>query len=218
MKKITVHTSLMILITYLAAQFVPIFIALMAPKNLRAEFSIYGSLICFALGAIIMLLLNRKSTIRNSLTLQESIPVSKVIIWGIAGFFLAIFAQQVAMMIEVNLFNFSTNSQNTIGILTIIRKYPLYLVATSIFGPIMEEFVFRKVIFGFFYDLTGAIGAAVISSLLFAFIHMDGHILLYSAMGFVFCYLYTKTKNIATPMIAHILMNSTAVLASLFFN
>lgn len=210
------HTSIMILLTYLAAQVFPIFAVLLAPTNLKVEFSIYGSLICFALGAVVMLLLNRKSTIRNSLTLQESVSIPKVIGWGVIGFFLAILIQQVATIIEVMLFNFPLGSENTAQILTIIHRYPLYLIATIIFGPIMEEFVFRKVIFGFFYDLTGVVGAAVISSLIFAFVHMDGHILLYSSMGFVFCFLYTKTKNIATSMIAHILMNSIPILISFF--
>ncbi|CAD5902796.1 CAAX amino terminal protease family protein [Carnobacterium maltaromaticum] len=214
--KLTIkHTSITILFTYLLAQLLPVLLAQIAPKQLKIEFVVYGTLLFFALGTLIMIQLNRKSTIRNSITLQKSLSLKQVITWGIIGVFAAIIMQQLAQFIEVHLFQQTIASQNSAEIFAIINKYPLFLLTTVLFGPIMEEFVFRKVIFGFFFDLTGAVGAAVISSLLFAFVHMDGHFLVYSTMGLVFCFLYTKTKNIATPIIAHVLMNTIAVILSL---
>lgn len=214
--KLTIkHTSIAILFTYLLAQLLPVLLAQIAPKQLKIEFVVYGTLLFFALGTLIMIQLNRKSTIRNSITLQKSLSLKQVITWGIIGVFAAIIMQQLAQFIEVHLFQQTIASQNSAEIFAIINKYPLFLLTTVLFGPIMEEFVFRKVIFGFFFDLNGAVGAAVISSLLFAFVHMDGHFLVYSTMGLVFCFLYTKTKNIATPIIAHVLMNTIAVILSL---
>lgn len=214
--KLTIkHTSIATLFTYLLAQLLPVLLAQIAPKQLKIEFVVYGTLLFFALGTLIMIQLNRKSTIRNSITLQKSLSLKQVITWGIIGVFAAIIMQQLAQFIEVHLFQQTIASQNSAEIFAIINKYPLFLLTTVLFGPIMEEFVFRKVIFGFFFDLTGAVGAAVISSLLFAFVHMDGHFLVYSTMGLVFCFLYTKTKNIATPIIAHVLMNTIAVILSL---
>ncbi|CAD5900241.1 CPBP family intramembrane glutamic endopeptidase [Carnobacterium maltaromaticum] len=214
--KLTIkHTSITILFTYLLAQLLPVLLAQIAPKQLKIEFVVYGTLLFFALGTLIMIQLNRKSTIRNSITLQKSLSLKQVITWGIIGVFAAIIMQQLAQFIEVHLFQQTIASQNSAEIFAIINKYPLFLLTTVLFGPIMEEFVFRKVIFGFFFDLSGAVGAAVISSLLFAFVHMDGHFLVYSTMGLVFCFLYTKTKNIATPIIAHVLMNTIAVILSL---
>ncbi len=128
---------------------------------------------------------------------------------------MAFAAQIIANLIETLLLGLPVDSANTQNILLIVSKYPFYLIIVSIMAPIMEEFIFRKVIFGFFYDLTGGVGAAVISSLLFAFMHQDSHILLYSSMGFVFSYLYIKTKNIATPIIAHVLMNTAVVALNL---
>lgn len=214
--KLTIkHTSIAILFTYLLAQLLPVLLAQIAPKQLKIEFVVYGTLLFFALGTLIMIQLNRKSTIRNSITLQKSLSLKQVITWGIIGVFAAIIMQQLAQFIEVHLFQQTIASQNSAEIFAIINKYPLFLLTTVLFGPIMEEFVFRKVIFGFFFDLSGAVGAAVISSLLFAFVHMDGHFLVYSTMGLGFCFLYTKTKNIATPIIAHVLMNTIAVILSL---
>lgn len=216
MKKITSHTSILIISFYLLAQFLPVFIISAAPKNLQTEASIYGTIACFTLGAIAMLLLNRRSNIRNSLTLSPSLPIKSILYWGlIVGIPLVLLAQYGANIIEILLLGLPVDSANTQSILVIVESYPTYLIIVSIMGPIMEEFVFRKVIFGFLYDLTGGIGAAVISSLIFAFMHFDGHILLYSAMSFVFCFLYSKTKNIATPIITHVTMNTLVMLVSL---
>lgn len=214
LKKITHHTSVSIIIFYLIAQFLPAVILAAAPKSLQTEAYIYGTLFSFSLGAIAMLLLNRKSTIRNSLTSAPSLPKKRVLYWGIAGIPLVILVQYLANLIEIFMLDLPLNSANTQSILVIVESYPIYMIIVSIMGPIMEEFVFRKVIFGFLYDLTGGIGAAVISSLIFAFMHFDGHILLYSAMSFVFCFLYTKTKNIAAPIITHVTMNTLVMLVN----
>lgn len=214
LKKISSHTSVLMIVFYLIAQFLPVLILTLAPDNLQTEAAIYGTIFSFSLGAIAMILLNRKSTIRNSLVLNPSLPRKKVIYWGIIGIPLVLLVQYLANLIEILVLGLPIASENTQNILVIVDKYPIYLVIVSVLGPIMEEFVFRKVIFGFLYDLTGGIGAAVISSLIFAFMHFDGHILLYSSMAFVFSFLYSKTKNIAAPMITHIAMNTLVMLVN----
>ncbi|ALV22689.1 CPBP family intramembrane glutamic endopeptidase [Carnobacterium antarcticum] len=216
MKKALSHTAIVMTLVYILAQFLPVLIIVLAPQSYQTEALIYGNIFSFTAGAFVMLLLNRKSNIRNSITLSPSAPRSTVILWGILGIFMALAAQYAATLIEIFLLGLPMGSENTQQILLSIDKYPLYLIIVSIMAPIMEEFVFRKVIFGFFYDITGGVGAAVISSLLFAFMHFDSHILLYSTIGFVFSYLYVKTKNIATPIIAHVLMNTVVVLLNLF--
>jgi membrane protease YdiL (CAAX protease family) len=215
MKKKLKQTPISIILTYIVAQFLPVIILAVAPRDYQTEALIYGTIFSFTAGALVMLVLNRRSSIRNSLTLSSSAPIKEVILWGLIGTLMAFASQLVATLIESQLLGLQMESANTQTILLTVSKYPYYLIIVSIMAPIMEEFVFRKVIFGFFYDLTGVVGAAVISSLLFAFIHADSHILLYSSMGFVFSYLYVKTKNIAAPMIAHILMNTSVVLLNL---
>ncbi|WP_414839620.1 lysostaphin resistance A-like protein [Carnobacterium sp. TMP28] len=216
MKKRMKQTSISIILTYIAAQFLPALILAVAPRTYQTEALIYGSIFSFTTGALVMLVLNRKSTIKNSLTLSPSAPWKEVLMWGLIGTLMAFASQFIATLIESQILGLTMESANTQNLLATINKYPYYLIIVSIMAPIMEEFVFRKVIFGFFYDLTGVVGAAVISSLLFAFIHADSHILLYSSMGFVFSYLYVKTKNIAAPIIAHVLMNTSVVLLNLF--
>src|SRR5699024_1508151 len=148
---------------------------------------------------------------KTSVELEGKSNVASVIGWGIAGLFISLFAQQLAFYLEAFLFGGTNESANTQNLMAVTQAYPIFLLTIGIAGPIMEEYIFRKVLFGSLIDYTGGIGAAVISSLFFAFIHMDGHLLVYSSMGFVFCYVYYKTKNIAAPMIAHCLMNTAAI-------
>jgi membrane protease YdiL (CAAX protease family) len=138
--------------------------------------------------------------------------VSESVIWAIVGIFLALFAQYAAAIIE-NLLGVEMGSENTKEILTIIEAFPLAIIVTSIIGPILEEIVFRKIIFGSLHNRYNFFISALISSVIFAAAHMEfQHILLYSAMGFTFAFLYVKTKSIFVPIFAHVAMNTLVVL------
>ncbi|MGJ7923206.1 lysostaphin resistance A-like protein [Neobacillus sp. LXY-4] len=141
---------------------------------------------------------------------QASISLS--IFWAISGVFLALFAQQVAANIEAML-GIKIGSDNTQQILTVIESFPVIILISSIIGPILEEIVFRKIIFGALYQRLNFFLSALISSVIFSLAHMEPeHTLLYSAMGFTFAYLYVKTKRIIVPIFAHVSMNTLVVL------
>jgi len=209
------YPSILIILTYVIAQFLPVLFILFAPEEMAIDANVYGSMLSFAAGAIVMLIINHRHNFHTSMDRAASVSIGRIVLWGIIGMFMAIFAQNIANWIEVRFLNQTMESANTQALVEIVQNYPLFLILTSIAGPIMEEFVFRKVLFGVLMDYIGVIGGAVVSALLFAFIHFDGHILLYSSMAFVFCYLYYRTKSIWTPILAHALMNTLAVLANI---
>nr|WP_269448743.1 CPBP family intramembrane glutamic endopeptidase [Metabacillus kandeliae] len=139
-------------------------------------------------------------------------------VWAIAGVFLALFSQSIAASIETYVFHIKPGSENTKTILEFISYTPLLVIVVAIVGPILEEIVFRKVIFGSIYKKTNFFIAALISSLVFALVHLEPvHLLLYSAMGFTFAFLYVKTKRIIVSIIAHMAMNSLVVLMNFGF-
>jgi uncharacterized protein len=139
-----------------------------------------------------------------------SIPVS--IFWGIAGIFLGLIAQSVAGSIE-SMMGIKPNSENTQQILNIIETFPIVVLISSIFGPILEEIVFRKIIFGSLHKRLNFFLAALISSVIFALAHLElNHILIYSAIGFTFAFLYVKTNRIIVPIIAHVTMNTLVLI------
>jgi uncharacterized protein len=149
---------------------------------------------------------------RDRSSLQESVS------WALIGVFLALAVQIIAVNIEIHLFGIEPGSENTRHIIEMVKVIPLLVIVTSIFGPVLEEIIFRKIIFGTLYQKTNFWIAGLISSVAFAIVHMEPeHILLYSAMGFTFAFLYVKTKRILVPIFAHVAMNTFVVLIQTLF-
>ncbi|MBS2967482.1 CPBP family intramembrane metalloprotease [Metabacillus sp. KIGAM252] len=169
------------------------------------------NIISFSVGLTVVLLLLRKDRGDFDLRGTPASP-SSAAGWAIGGIFLAFLAQIIAANIEIQLFGIKPGSENTQRIMDIVKVTPLMIFVVSIAGPILEEIVFRKIIFGTIYKRTNFVLAALISSVIFAVVHQDpAHILLYSAMGFTFAFLYVKTKRIIVPIIAHLSMNTLVV-------
>lgn len=179
----------------------------------------YWTIFSFALALIIILFLLRKERRDERDLGGEPSSIAVSIGWAIGGFFLAIFAQGLAANIEVYLFDVEAGSENTQMIVEIIEASPFVILATSIFGPILEEIIFRKIIFGSIYKKTNFLIAGLISSLLFSLLHGEPeHLLLYAAMGFTFAFLYVKTKRIIVPIFAHVAMNTMVIIVQVVFS
>ncbi|RSL30673.1 CPBP family intramembrane metalloprotease [Salibacterium salarium] len=133
--------------------------------------------------------------------------------WAIFGVFMAFIAQYIAILIETYAFGIDPGSQNTEDILDIVKSVPIFAVIVAVIGPILEEIVFRKVIFGAFYKRFNFVISALLSALIFSVVHFDfTHVLIYTAVGFTFSFLYVKTGRIIVPIVAHVAMNSYAVI------
>lgn len=212
-KKAASHMIILFLMVQLLSGVIPIFL----PDTLDTIAFLMPSMVLFSLGAIGMFIIEKRRNMQFEFEQSFTSNKSAILIWGLAGVFIALIVQSIASIIEVNFLGSPLESENTRLLIELVRTYPLFILLIGIAGPIMEEFVFRKALFGLMYTKLGGIGAAVISSLLFAFIHFDGLLLVYSSMGLVFSWLYFKTKNIWTPIIAHCLMNTVVVLVNLNF-
>lgn len=214
-----------IIITYLAMQLsanigVPLFEyigeAFGAPiDGLRLKAFAYWNIFSFCLALLIVLFFLRHDMRENTdLRNQASLPLS--IFWSIFGIFLALFAQGIAVMIEQQL-GIKSESGNTQAILSIIKQVPLMIIVSSIIGPILEEIIFRKIIFGSLYKRFNFVISALISSVIFGLAHMEPvHLLLYSAMGFTFAFLYVQTKRILVPIFAHVTMNTLVAVIQIY--
>ncbi|GHH99723.1 CPBP family intramembrane glutamic endopeptidase [Neobacillus kokaensis] len=169
-------------------------------------------IISFTIALIIILLILRKERHAPGLRGNKKSSAGHSVMWAFIGFFLALFSQYVAAMIEY-LLGITPGSENTQQILKIIELFPMAMIVTSIIGPILEEIVFRKIIFGSLYRRFNFFISALISSLVFAAAHMDfQHIIIYTAMGLTFAFLYVKTNRIIVPIFAHVTMNTMVVL------
>lgn len=88
-----------------------------------------------------------------------------------------------------------------------------YLTISSVLcAPIIEELVFRGVLFNRLKIRIGIIPAILLSSVLFGIGHDFGGIISATLFGICMCILYLETDNILIPMSIHFLNNLIAVI------
>ena len=115
----------------------------------------------------------------------------------------------------VTMFTTTEISQNQETIVSLLGEAPIYTFILTVFtAPILEELVFRlsfrkmfahtNLLYIFFSGLFFG-GMHVISS--FTNITDLLFIIPYSIPGFIFAYIYTKSKNICVPMSLHFIHN-----------
>lgn len=187
-----------------------------SPQEMQSVAVPYWLVISFTATLLIILYLLRKEFDAKADVRNAASPASSIA-WAFAGIFLALFAQGLAANIETML-GIETGSENTQQIIGIIEQFPIVILISSIIGPILEEIVFRKIIFGGLRKRFNFFLSALISSVIFALAHFEPeHVILYSAMGFTFAFLYVRTKRIIVPIFAHVAMNTFVVLVQSVF-
>lgn len=170
------------------------------------------------LAALLIILILLKEEIQNRHLNSDRVSRGNAVKWALLGILLAYAAQIAAANIELYLFGIEPGSENTQTLIELSKAAPIVILVICIIGPILEEIIFRKIIFGSLYKRTNFVVAALISSFVFAVVHQEfSHILIYASMGLTFAYLYVKTNRIIVPIIAHISMNSIAVILNLAF-
>ncbi|WP_053361406.1 CPBP family intramembrane glutamic endopeptidase [Bacillus sp. FJAT-27251] len=213
-----------ILIAYIAMQLssfigVPLFVFIgtmmgMELNEMQLLAVPYWLVFSFSLTLVIVILLLRREPQAD---LRDAAGPFRSVMWGVFGIFLALFAQSMAASIE-NMLGIEMGSDNTEQIIRLIEQFPIIILVSSVLGPILEEIVFRKVIFGSLHKRFGFFLSALTSSVIFALAHFEPeHVILYSAMGFTFAFLYVKTKRIIVPIFAHVAMNTLVVLVQSVF-
>ncbi|NMA91395.1 MAG: CPBP family intramembrane metalloprotease [Amphibacillus sp.] len=207
-----------IIFTYLFAQLSPVLVAkLLLPFDLDADshnqIIMNWQVFIFLVAVFVsILLLNKKDQISD----QSRSSDTMTFVWIVIGFFMALFGQALGNLLYMLIFGSVEQSQNTAQIMEIARAYPIFIIIVAIVGPILEEIIFRKIIFGELYKRSNFWIAGVISGLIFAVIHNDfTHIHHYFIMAFVFAFVYVKSKRIIVPIMAHVLMNTFVVIVQL---
>ncbi|HGF7957984.1 TPA: lysostaphin resistance A-like protein [Enterococcus faecium] len=193
----------------------PLILASIALVKSTSEL-ITATAVMYILGAVVLAIFYFKQ--REPLAIESAVKKAsapKIVIYGLVGIFVALILQSIAVMLESVLFGKATPSENTQNIIQMIMEAPAFILATTVAGPIMEEFVFRRSILGIISRYSNFWVGAVTSSLLFAFAHNDGHLLIYFFLGFFFSLEYKATGRIWTSMITHVGMNTLVVLVQL---
>lgn len=208
-----------VLITYIGIQFSAFIGApLLMLFDLTME-EIVGiwSVFSFSLGLIIILILLKPDIQSRHMNRNRS-SRGEAVKWSIIGVFLAFAAQYSAILIEVTLLGIEPGSENTEQIIQYAKAAPIFIIVLAVIGPILEEIVFRLIIFGTLYKRFNFFISALVSSLIFSAVHWDfEHTLIYTAVGFAFAFLYVKTGRILVPIVAHVAVNSFVVIVQVVY-
>lgn len=217
-------TGLYILITYCVMQlsgavFVPLLYKLIQTMEVKdPELTTYGWWVFISMGIatlVTLLIIRKDNTFLRPLKGQQA-TFGGVIGFGILGFFLVFFGQIIAANLE-QAFGIEAGSENTEQFIEIAHSVPFAIFSIVIFAPILEELIFRRIIFGSLLPKTNFFVAALVSAIAFAVIHFEfTHILLYAVSGFIFAFIYYKTKRITASIISHMLLNGFVVLVQFY--
>ena len=207
-----IWVAILTLFIYALAQFLPLVLAQTPIFNrlsgmALARAGVYTQVILFILAAILIIFLHFK--IKNPTNLEQEHKESKryIIPWAVLGFFIVMLYQVIVGVINIWIFGQPQQSPNTQRIMAVAKQLPIFIILISVVGPILEEYVFRKVF----------LIASIVSSLLFALAHNDiKFILIYFGMGMILSLAYTLTKRISVPILIHMFQNGFVVVMQIF--
>jgi len=93
----------------------------------------------------------------------------------------------------------------------------LSLLLLSVLAPVVEELVFRGLLYGWIAGRWGGTPALIVSSLAFAAAHWEpAHIILVLPLGFLFGWLRRRTDSLLPSLFSHIVNNGFALLAAVY--
>jgi membrane protease YdiL (CAAX protease family) len=97
------------------------------------------------------------------------------------------------------------------------RSFLLSLAVLAFLAPLVEELVFRGLLYGWLEGRWGRSVALVVSSLAFAGAHIEpAHMLLVLPLGVLFGWLRLRTGSVVPSIVSHMANNAMAVLAGAF--
>jgi len=93
-------------------------------------------------------------------------------------------------------------------------NFVVSLIAVGVVGPVFEEILFRGLVFGELRKIATVRLALVIQALIFGIYHIDPIQGTYAVLiGLLLGYVYYRSSSIVAPMIVHVTINTSSVVA-----
>lgn len=106
-----------------------------------------------------------------------------------------------------NLFNF-TNMFEISSIPIIVQ-----IICSGICGPILEELLFRGIVYNKLKEFNSSMKSIILASLIFGLFHNNIINAIYAfGVSFILIYLYEKYRTLKAPILMHIALNTTIIL------
>lgn len=136
--------------------------------------------------------------------------------WVLIATVLAILSSMLFSYIKASL---SIGTGNVANVNQKIEINLFYVLIPVLVAPVIEEFLFRKILpLGLekLLDRINRTTAIIIANGIFAAVHFDCFFFPYFVNGCLYAWSYEKTKDLKVPMLAHILYNAFVFLATSF--
>ena len=215
--------GLMIFITYFVGYFVffPFIIVLLSEKVLQSyEYVIYMQFGSYLIVALIVVLLAKPLFIEAN---QNKFDNRRDNFAYAVKSIVTMYGLMFVINLTLNLLTKQSSSINQMDIINMSNNYPIItFVMAVLLAPIIEEIVFRGVIFRSLRNINYPI-AIIISSLLFGLLHVVQSLftgnyidlvygLVYAMLGYYLGLNYERSGNIIVPIGMHVTINLISML------
>ncbi len=158
----------------------------------------------------IMINNDRRREKKTGFISNKKAPLAQYFYVGVIGTALSLGLNNI--LILSNLAEYSEAYQEASEILY-SPSFPVQIVCVGIIIPIMEEMVFRGLIYRRMRHNVSMIKAMIFSSLIFGFYHGNMVQFIYALFaGLLLSYLYEKYGSLKAPVFAHMLMNVVSLI------
>ena len=118
----------------------------------------------------------------------------------------------ISLIYNITLYNLN----NSINFTNIFEpsKLPILvqIISSGICGPILEELIFRGIVYNKLKTFNKPMIAIVLSSIIFGVVHGSIVNIIYTfGVSFILIYLYEKYKTLKAPIIMHMFLNTTVI-------
>ena len=146
-----------------------------------------------------------------------------VLRYALFGFLLYQVGKFLVSLLILLLYPQFSNLNDTAVMDSIAQNYTLMSIGTIILAPVVEEVLYRGVVFGCLHKRNALLGY-VISTVVFSLIHIISYINLYNPIallcsflvylpaGLCLAWAYDKSGNIIAPILIHIAVNQLGIL------
>ena len=161
--------------------------------------SLFVALIMFAILLPLLLFVYKKYYIKNDFKLKNLI---EPIIFGIT----------ISLIYNIILYNFNNLYYFTDKFHLNNISIFVQILSSGIIGPILEELLFRGIVYNKLKDFNKPITSIILTSILFGLMHNNIMDVIYGfGVSFILIYLYEKYKTLKAPIVMHMFLNITII-------
>lgn len=131
-----------------------------------------------------------------------------------------VFGALGTLALSVGVSQFGVEPQGVKQVFELLREpgqLAIALLLLAVLAPIVEEVVFRGLLYGVIAGWWGTLWAWLVSTLLFAGAHIEpAHVVMVLPLGLLFGWLRRRTDSLLPSLCAHIVNNGFALLAAVY--